>query len=141
MTKEKLEQVYFITKEIDMWRRELQRLRCKSEVGSLKLDGMAKGSVSGSATEQTALAIGECQEIIIEKLKEMEAARREVIIFIKGIDDSQVRQIVYYRNCCLMPWKEVAKMIGDGYSSESIRQTYRRFINKNCHTCHTDNKI
>ena len=52
MTKEKLEQVYFITKEIDMWRRELQRLRCKSEVGSLPRNYHRKIKRDGSCTKR-----------------------------------------------------------------------------------------
>ena len=55
MTREELKQIYYINKEIKMWQRELDRLQCKSLIGSQSLDGMPKGS--GTSDKVANLAI------------------------------------------------------------------------------------
>lgn len=130
MTKKELEQVFYISKEIEMWKKELERLRGQSLIKSPPLTGMPGGSHEGNAVENLVFKIMQCEEIIKRKIAEMELAKIEVIKFINGIEDSYTRQIVFYRNCELMSWNDVASSMGEGYTAECVRQSYKRFLNK-----------
>ncbi|QAT43452.1 hypothetical protein [Aminipila luticellarii] len=128
MTKEELEQIYHLNNEIKMWQRELERLRCKSIVGSPEITGMPRGNNTSDPTAGLVASIEECEKIIEGKLAEIQFTRKKVIEYINNIEDSYMRQVVFYRNCSLMTWKQVAHEIGQGYTSESVRQSYCRFI-------------
>lgn len=131
MTKEELEQIYHINNEIKMWQRELERLRCKSIVGSPEITGMPRGGNISNPTEELVVSITECEKIIEGKLAEIQLTRKKVIEYINNINDSYMRQVVFYRNCSLMSWKQVAREIGQGYTPESVRQSYKRYIEEN----------
>ena len=127
MTKAELEQIYYLNRELKMWETELERVRCKSLVGS-PLPGNSHGSGVSDKVADRAERIIELENRIIAKRDEIQRLRDEAVAYIESIQDSLTRQIVYYRCVSLMSWRRVAYEVGGYNTAESVRQIYSRFM-------------
>lgn len=128
MTKEELKQIYYINKEIKMWQREIERLQCKSLVKSQEITGMpfcggTSDKVADIATEKADIEI-----IIKGKLAEIQLQRKKIIDYINKIEDSLLRQIMFYRNVSCMNWNQVARELGS--TENCVKQIYSRHFRK-----------
>lgn len=131
MTKEELSQIYYLNREIKMWKDELNRLECQSLLKGQQLTGMPNGGGSGDKVGDLAVKKTDIQLIIEEKLKEIQLQREKIIEYISGIEDSLMRQIVFYRNVSCMSWRQVAAEIGGKNTEDGVRKLYDRFLEKN----------
>ena len=127
MTKSDLEQIYYLNRELKMWETELERVRCKSLVGS-PLPGNSRGSGVSDKVADRAERIIELENRIIAKRDEIQRLRDEAVEYIYSIPDSLTRQIIYYRCVSLMSWRRVAYEVGGYNTAESVRQIYSRFM-------------
>ena len=127
MTKAELEQIYYLNRELKMWETELERVRCKSLVGS-PLPGNSHGSGVSDKVADRAERIIELENRIIAKRDEIQRLRDEAVEYIYSIPDSLTRQIIYYRCVSLMSWRKVAYEVGGNNTEESVRQVYSRFM-------------
>lgn len=129
MTKKGLEQIYWLRKELKMWQDRLSDLQADIALSPKVMDGMpySRTNSISSPTEQKAIRLTEVRKIVEGKLSEIQIAIADIEEYIMSIDDSMTRQIIEYRCCMLMSWEEVANTLGDGYTSESVRQIYHRF--------------
>ncbi len=127
MTKAELEQIYYLNRELKLWETELERVRCKSLVGS-PLPGNSHGSGVSDKVADRAERIIELENRIIAKRDEIQRLRDEAVEYIYGIPDSLTRQIIYYRCVSLMSWRRVAYEVGGYNTAESVRQIYSRFM-------------
>lgn len=129
MTREELKQIYYINKEIKMWQRELDRLQCKSLVGSPTIDDMPRGS-GGTSDKVADLAVEkeEIREIINGKLTEIQVQRKRIMSYINNIDDSLLRQITFLRNVSCMNWNQVARELNS--TENCVKQIYSRHFRK-----------
>ena len=127
MTKSDLEQIYYLNRELKMWETELERVRCKSLVGS-PLPGNSHGSGVSDKVADRAERIIELENRIIAKRDEIQRLQDEAIAYIESIPDSLTRQIIYYRCVSLMSWRRVAYEVGGYNTVESVRQIYSRFM-------------
>ena len=127
MTKAELEQIYYLNRELKMWETELERVRCKSLVGS-PLPGNSHGSGVSDKVADRAERIIELENRIIAKRDEIQRLRDEAVEYIYSIPDSLTRQIIYYRCVSLMNWRRVAYEVGGYNTAESVRQIYSRFM-------------
>lgn len=132
MTRKELEQVYFLKKEVTMWKRKLNEYYADISFNSKSPDGMpfSRTNNVSSPTEDKAIRIADVNNIIAGKLKEIELIIADIETYIVGIDDSVVRQIVNYRCCKLMSWKQIANRIGEGYTEDAVKKTYYRYVRK-----------
>ena len=130
MTRKKLEQVYHLNKELKMWQHRLAELQADIALSPKVIDGMpyTKTNAVGSPTEEKAMRLAECAKVIEGKISEIQLALMEIEIFIASVDDSMMRRILEYRCCKLRSWQDVADILGEGYTADSVRQTYHRFI-------------
>ena len=130
MTRKKLEQVYHLNNELKMWQRRLAELQADIALSPKVMDGMPFTQTNdvGSPTEEKAVRLAELAKVIEGKISEIQIALADIEIFISSIDDSLTRQIVMYRCCKLKSWQEVAVAVGKGYTAESTRQIYHRFL-------------
>ena len=130
MTRKDLEQVYYLNNELKMWQRRLADLQADIALSPKVLDGMpySKTNAVSSPTEIKAIRIAELSNIIEGKISEIQVTLLDIEAFIVTIEDSLLRQIVEYRCCKLMQWKDIANKIGDGYTEEAVRQSYHRFV-------------
>ena len=131
MTKDRLQRVYHLNNEIKMWQSELDDLKNKSLIGSKATDGIsASGNREVDRVGEYAARKTDIEKIIEARLLELQIARDEIIRYIDDIPNSLIRQIVFYRSCSLMKWKEIVKYIGEGHTEESLRQIYSRFLRR-----------
>lgn len=131
MKKQDLEQIYYLSRELKMWERELQTLRGKSLTGS-PLSGSGSsplGSHSDKVADRAERIIS-LEERVNAKKSEIQAARDAAVAFVMTIPDSLTRQIVYYRCVSLMGWRRVAYEVGGKNTEESVKKHYQRFVAK-----------
>ena len=131
MSKEELSQIYYLNREIKMWQKELERLECQSLLKGQQLSGMPGGGGSSDKVGDLAVKKTDIQLIIEGKLKEIQLQRERIIGYISSIEDSMMRQIVFYRNVSCMSWRQVAMEIGGDNTEEGIKKIYQRFLKKN----------
>jgi len=127
MTRHELSQIFYINKEIKMWEAELQRVREESEVKGQEITDMPRGGGTSDKTGERAARIVDLEIIIIGELKKIQLQRKLIMEYMDSIDDSLMRQIIYYRHIVLMPWRDVAEAIG-GNSENSIKKIYSRYF-------------
>ena len=127
MTKSDLEQIYYLNRELKMWETELERVRCKSLVGS-PLPGNSHGSGVSDKVADRAERIIELENRIIAKRDEIQRLQDEAIAYIESIPDSLTRQIIYYRCVSLMSWRRVAYEVGGNNTPDGVRMIYNRFM-------------
>ena len=97
LTKDELKQIYYINKEIQMWQRELEKIRSQGLVKSPTISDMPKGG-------------------------------QKLIEYIEGVDDSLMKQIIFYRCVSCMTWQEVADAVGGNNTENSVKKAYSRFL-------------
>lgn len=132
MTKKELEQIYYITREINMWQRELDSLKNKSKVSSPVLTGMPEGKgITGDRVGNNATRIAYLEQKIKDKKSELEILRISITEYIMSIDDSLIRQIIKLRCIDLKTWTKIAIAVGGYNTANSVRMIYNRYIDKN----------
>ena len=116
MTKNQINELFYIKKEIAMWEESL--IDAKSQINVIAVeDGQAK-----ELTEKDII-------IKIERLKKRAENQRAMILgYIMNIGSSIDRQIVYKRCYKLMTWNEIARDIGGNNSIDSIRKRFDRLL-------------
>lgn len=115
MTKEKLRQLYYLNREIINDTEELVELKIKAREGK------------NSEKEKI---IEEQETRLVEKIRKCKSLRKEINEFIDGIEDSLMRQIMYYRYAKGMSWRKVAFMTGGGNTENGVRMAAARFLKR-----------
>jgi hypothetical protein len=128
MTKEELNQIYYLEKEIEMWRKALNRLQSRSLLPSQEITGMPFGT--GTSDKVGNHAVTEVD--IIDKIEALQKKAIEeqykVLNYIQTIDDSLMKQIIYHRHVLCMKWNEVAKALESSNSPDNLRMMHDRFL-------------
>ncbi|HHX60653.1 MAG TPA: hypothetical protein GX707_08060 [Epulopiscium sp.] len=122
MTKKELKQIYYINKEILMWKKELEKLECRSLIKSPTLS-LAPGG-GGKTFEDASVKKIEIELIINGKLAEIQIQRKKILEYIEDIDDSLLRQIMFFRNVSCMSWGEVAMELEK--TESCVKMMYQR---------------
>lgn len=130
MTEKELKQIYYLNRELKMWQQKKEEYLCKSLITGQQLSGMPKAAGCGDKTGDYATDIAEIDRVIEGRLVEIQRQRKAIIEFIEQIDDSLMRQIVFYRNVSCMSWQQVANHIGGNNKANSMRMAYNRFLAK-----------
>lgn len=129
MTKQQLEQIYYTARELQMWERELERLKARSPVNSPRPHISFGGGISDSTAQKTERVIS-LEEKIRELKEKLQTERDEAVQFIITIPNSVTRMVVYYRCVSLMNWRRVAYEVGGNNSADGVRMIYNRFVEK-----------
>ena len=126
MTIKQLEQIYYLTKEKQMWE---DRLRELPDITAVRYDsiGVSNSGVS-SPVQQIAEQREKIREIISAKLVEISFVEREILEYICSIDDSLMRQIMTHRHIELKSWLQVANTIGGNNTADSVRMMHDRYL-------------
>ena len=128
MTKEELRQIYYLNREVKMWQDELDRMQRQSIVMSPRLTGTPRGSGLHDPVAGTAVAAADIEAIIRGKLAEIQIQRKQIVEYIDTIEDSLVRQIMFYRYMSCMSWTQVAMEIGGSNTPDGVRKIHDRFL-------------
>lgn len=131
MTKEEVNQLYYINKEISMWQRELQKIRNQSFIKGQQITGVPFNSGISNSIADKIIKVLDIEEKIQELENKASEERIKILKFIESIENSCDRQIIFLRAAKCMPWRKIAYEIGGDNTEDSIRQRYNRlFIRK-----------
>ena len=130
MTRNDLEQIYFLSRELRLLERELERLRGRSLIAS-PLPTAAHGSGVSDKVGDKAARIADLENQIEQK----RTLIVEVLAFIENIKDAQMRIIVkshcVYQDC----WDETLDKVGGKATLDGIKKRYLRFLKKTFQNC------
>lgn len=130
MTKKEASQLYYINREIQMWQRELQKLRNQSHIKGQQLTGMPfVGGISSSIADKIIKSL-EIEEKIHELENKASEQRIKILKFIEGIEESCDRQIVYLRAAQCMSWRKIAYEVGGNNTEDGVRKRYDRLFER-----------
>lgn len=129
MTRDELEQIYYLNREQKVLERELERLRGRSLIQS-PMPNASHGSGVSDKVGRLAERCVDLEQLIREKKAEIQQQRDKALEYIYSIPDSLTRQVVYYRCVSLFSWKRVAYEVGGQNTEESVRKVYKRFFEK-----------
>lgn len=129
-TKSELSQIFYLNKELQMWQREKERLEGKIGASSQLMNGMPHGYGVGDPTGNLAQELAQCHLMISCKCVELQIQRNKIIRYIEELEDSLLRQIMFYRCVSCMNWHEVAQEIGGSHTDKSTRQAFFRHFKK-----------
>jgi predicted nucleic acid-binding Zn-ribbon protein len=127
MTRAELKQIYHLNKELKMWQEELDKVQAEI-LSSSKLTGMPRKKVISDRVGELASTLADIERIIEGKLTEIQLQRKRIVEYIDSLDDSLLRQIIFYRCVSLMSWHQVAETIGGECTAESVRKYFARGV-------------
>jgi hypothetical protein len=130
MTKEELNQIYYLEKEIKMWRKALNRLQSRSLLPSQEITGMPFGTGTSDKVGNHSATEVDIENKIEELRGKSIEEQYKVLKYIETIDDSLMKQIIYYRHVLCMKWNEVAKALESNNSPDNLRIMHDRFLDK-----------
>lgn len=131
MTKKELTELYYISREIEMWRVELERIRAaQTDLKSPSPNGMPRNGEGKDPIGEKVVRIVEAEKELQQLIGELEEKKRRAQRYIVTIDDSLIRQIITYRCLSLMTWEEVAAKVGGSNSADSVRKQFDRFFER-----------
>ncbi len=113
-----------------MWQKELEKMHFKSLVKGQEITGMPFVTGTSDKVGDIATTIVEIETIIKGLLAKIQLQRKTIMEYISKLDDSEDRQIVFYRCISCMDWNQIAKEMGEGYSADAVKQRYYRHFNK-----------
>lgn len=129
MTRDELEQIYYLNREQKVLERELERLRGRSLIQS-PMPNASHGSGISDKVGRLAEQCVDLEQLIREKKAEIQQQRDKALEYIYNIPDSLTRQVIYYRCVSLFSWKRVAYEVGGQNTEESVKKVYYRFFKK-----------
>ena len=119
MTKKELMQLYYLNREI---------MHDTEELVNLKIENRGIGMSEWDKKKEAIIKKRE-KELVL-KIRSCTVLRDKVKDFIDSIDDSLVRQVLYYRYSKCMTWRQVAYVIGGRNTEESVRKIAERYLKK-----------
>ena len=129
MTLRELSQLYYLNREIERDKRELERLKWESvSPRTQRMTGMPHGSGYENIMEQKIAAIADLEGLICAKMTQCIYERNRLERYIADIPDSLTRQIFALRFINGMSWVRVAMHVGGNNTADSVRMTCKRFI-------------
>lgn len=126
MNKKELSQIFFLNNELKMWQEELDKIQSQSIIKGQEITDMPRGGGTSDKVGNLASQIADIEMVIRGKLAEIQLERKKIIEYINSIDDSQARQIIFYRCVSCMRWQQVADAIGGGSTATSVRLAFLR---------------
>ena len=129
MTRDELEQIYYLNRELRVLERELERI-CGQSLIQSPMPNASHGSGISDKVGSLAQKRVDTEQLIRDKKAEIQNQRDKALEYIYNIPDSLTRQVVYYRCVSLMSWKRVAYEVGGNNTPDGVRMLYNRFMDK-----------
>ena len=130
MTLKELSKVYYLSKEI---KRDRKRLRMLRNIGvkTTKVNGMPFAvSVIYDPIGENVATIIDLERALKRNIAKRLYEKRKIMVFINNIDDCFIRLIFKLRFIECKNWRDVAKEIGGGNTSLTVRNSCYRFLKK-----------
>ena len=129
MTRDELEQIYYLNRELRVLERELERI-CGQSLIQSPLPNSSHGSGVSDKVGRLAQKRVDLEQLIRDKKAEIQQQRDKALEYIYSIPDSLTRQVVYFRCVSLFSWKRVAYEVGGNNTPDGVRMLYNRFMDK-----------
>ena len=129
MTRDELEQIYYLSRELRVLERELERI-CGQSLIQSPLPNASHGSGISDKVGSLAQKRVDTEQLIRDKKAEIQHQRDKALEYIYNIPDSLTRQVVYFRCVSLFSWKRVAYEVGGNNTPDGVRMLYNRFMDK-----------
>lgn len=132
MTFKELYSLYYIEEEIKEYKLKIAELREMAESITPTYTGLPSGS--GQTSDKVgngATSIVAYTEMLNKAIWQREEQARRINEYIIGIDDAQLRLIMYLRFIKRMSWQQVANRIGGGNTADGVRMRCNRFLRQN----------
>ena len=129
MTRDELEQIYYLNRELRVLERELERI-CGQSLIQSPLPNASHGSGVSDKVGSLAQKRVDLEQLIRDKKAEIQHQRDKALEYIYNIPNSLTRQVVYYRCVSLFSWKRVAYEVGGNNTPDGVRMLYNRFMDK-----------
>ena len=128
MTRDKLEQIFFLRKEIRMWEEELENIHEMAQAKSKQITGMpfANTNEKKDPVAEIAMKAYEVKAKILELKKTLETERLNAIQWISEIEDPLIRTLVKYRCVDNLSWDEISNRIG--YERTTCSKKYNEYM-------------
>lgn len=108
MTIRTLSRYYFIRKEIEQLREQLEELN-NSVIGSPTISGMPSSHSNSSPVEQLIIKKNKLEEKLLRKTNELVEEQEYIENYLETIDDSRIRIIMRERFINCKTWEEIGK--------------------------------
>lgn len=130
MTVNELSQLYYLNREIERDKKQLEDLEWSAIPGSPIISDMPTGSHNNeSQVEKLAAEITDLKAIIAAKQIQCIHERLRLERYIATIPDSLTRSIFELRFANGLTWTQVALSIGGGNTTESVKKRCYRYLN------------
>lgn len=134
MTKENLKRYRRLLTEVDLLKRQLEKI--EPEFVRDSVNGSTsefpytvhKVHIEGYDLESYKTKVARMNRRIVNKMNELVEEKDRLIEFIYRIENSEVRQIFIYKYIDGLTWKEIADNMN--YGITAIRNKHRGYINK-----------
>ena len=143
MTKKELSQLYYLNREIEMLKRQLDALESKQDehtCSTVRASQLSypytlhsitvSGATDPEASYRRRAEIRETKALISLKIEQCDIEYSRLMRYINGVEDSLIRQILTYRYVSGFNWTQVAMHIGGGNTADSVKKACYRFLDK-----------
>lgn len=122
MTKKELSQLYYLNKEIQ---HEIDKL---NELRGSKNINISNGWYK-DVTSEKAVRIIDLESNLNANIQKYREQANRINNYIQSINDSYIRQILTLRYINHLPWRQIARSIGNN-TEDSVRKAHDRFLAK-----------
>lgn len=129
LTREDFKQLYYIDKEIEAFRLEIEDIETHGTHCTQILSDMPRGTSTGNKIESAAVDAVSVEEIVKYAMKRREVEYRKLIELINSINDAEMRVLLFYRYVRGLAWIDVAKKMNS--TIDAVKQKDKRFFQKN----------
>jgi len=130
MDKKTLYRLFYLPKQIELKKRQIQRIMERLTAMSPNLSGMPHGSGVHDKVGDGVVELVTKKEELEEMKRGYEQEEKQINDWIDAIEDPQIRTIVELRFREDMSWNEVADFIGGNNSENSVRMLLNRYLEK-----------
>ena len=124
VTREELNQLYHLQREIEGQKRRIKELR--NTLKSPAMSGMPRGGGVSDPVAKTVELMERQEEMLAENLQKCLEQQNRLLEFVRSVEDSRMRQILCYRHLDGLNWVQVAHRMS--VTPESVKMAYKRFF-------------
>ena len=130
MTEKELSGYVFIKARIAKVEEKLAELEMETGVGAVNMDGMPHGSTPGDPVARMAIARASLHEHLVRLKAELKEKEREIMEYINGVEDQEVKLIIEWRFIDLLDWFEIAGKLEEVTGKSVDRSTPAKKMRK-----------
>ncbi|MDL2324283.1 hypothetical protein LJC61_03925 [Ruminococcaceae bacterium OttesenSCG-928-A16] len=129
MTQKELGQLYWLNREIEMDKRQLEELTAAAIGAGSKITGLPHAAKLADKTALTT-EIANCKALMEAKIQLCLAEYTRLHRFISTVEDSQMRMILTLRHINGLNWRQISFHVGGGNTEDGVKMAYHRFLKK-----------